>query len=55
MNHLIEALFGSAPFASETLEELQLKVLDGKPIEVCYFAITLTTVMITVTFSVIDF
>ena len=31
---LEEALFGDAPFASETLEELHMKVLDERPIEV---------------------
>lgn len=29
-----EALFGEAPFASDTLEELHLKVLDERPVKV---------------------
>ena len=31
---LKEALFGEAPFASETLEELHMKVLDERPVQV---------------------
>ena len=36
VNHLctLEALFGMAPFASHTMEELEDKVLDQKPVEV---------------------
>lgn len=30
----VEALFGTPPFASKTLEELEMKLLDTKPIEV---------------------
>lgn len=31
---LTEFLFGSPPFASKTLEELEKKLLDTKPVEV---------------------
>lgn len=31
---LYETIFGAAPFASETIEELQLKVIDGRPIQI---------------------
>ena len=31
---IVETIFGAAPFASETIEELQLKVIDGRPIQV---------------------
>ncbi|CAI8025547.1 Serine/threonine-protein kinase ULK3 [Geodia barretti] len=31
---LFESLFGAPPFASETLEELEIKVLDTKPVEI---------------------
>ena len=30
----IECLFGAPPFASKTLEELEIKLLDTKPVEV---------------------
>ena len=30
----IESLFGAPPFASKTLEELEIKLLDTKPVEV---------------------
>ena len=33
---LTESLFGSPPFASKTIEELEEKLLDTKPIEVSY-------------------
>ena len=32
LSFLLEALFGVAPFASDTLEELHLKVLEEAPI-----------------------
>ena len=31
---IVETIFGAPPFASETIEELQLKVIDGRPIQV---------------------
>ena len=34
MSLLPESLFGAPPFASETLEELEMKILDTKPVEV---------------------
>ena len=32
--YFTESLFGAPPFASETLEELEMKVMDTKPVEV---------------------
>lgn len=36
----IETLFGVAPFASNSLEELHLKVLDERPVEVRFYLTT---------------
>ena len=35
-NNSAESLFGVPPFASKTLEELEIKLLDTKPVEVSY-------------------
>lgn len=32
---LYEVIFGYAPFVSSSFEELEKKILDDKPIEVC--------------------
>ena len=34
LSSAIETLFGVAPFASSSLEELHIKVLDDRPVEV---------------------